>query len=45
MVTLNFMDVLPKGGTLEGFKEQHNLPENPQGTGMVITAPQEMKFS
>lgn len=37
-VTLNFMEVLPKGQTLEGFEEQHKLPGNPQGTGMVITA-------
>lgn len=37
-VTLNFKDVLIKGGTLEGFKEQLNLPENPQYIGMAITA-------
>lgn len=37
-VSLNFKDVLIKGGTLEGFKEQLNLPENPQYTGMAITA-------
>jgi len=37
-VTLNFKDVLIKGGTLEGFKEQLNLPENPQYIRMTTTA-------
>lgn len=34
-----------KGRTLEGFKEQLNLPENPQYKGMAITATYEIKFS